>query len=668
MNTLTEPKLIKHDPALIDASPYQPRRKFDEEEMKKLTASIRELGLIQPLVARASPKTPGRLELVVGERRLRASKEAGVTTVSVLLRELDDQTAEQMVLEENIQREDLTLSEEGHAFARLLAMRGGDGKAVHTQASLAAKIHQNVDYVKARLKLVICPPELIEAVDKKEVAVSTAMLVGQIPDAKARAMCAQEVLTPGKHGFGPEQELPMNYRQTEEMIAEHFMKQLSPKDFNLDDANLVPVKQDEQGERIQGGACSDCPFKASQKGQGSRHLCTLPRCHKLKLDAVWADKKLAAERAGKKTLDGKAAAAAFSGHNGHLAHDSGLTDLQHAQRVAADHDVKLDDLKLPIIVARHPETMAVVELVDWHKGYAAILEAEEEAAKKLKSQPKSKSELQREADEKQRKAEETKREKLDKLCLHESLTEIVNRITAKGMDLEFLDLAFQLALGMSGADGMYAVGKWLEIKLPKGTANSGRDYEDEILKILREKCQTSNAWLAHIVIALIARGVKWNGVRCEDFELVLNRCGFKLHEIERRAKALLKAEEKAKQDRNKPQPKAGVKEDWSVEKEASKTAAADAIAKGKVAQAADPGETPLMKAAKRGIMAGKPGPEWKKTAAAAEFDAQVTQARAGAAWSQIIGPMPAEGTKKRKAWDALRVKIYKTAKKAKGSK
>ena len=602
MSTLTEPKLIKHDPALIDPSPYQPRRKFDEEEMTKLTASIREVGLIQPLVARASPTKPDWLELIVGERRLRASKQAEVQAVSVLLRDIDDQMAEQMVLEENIQREDLTLSEEGHAYARLLAMRDGEGKAVHTQASLAAKIHQNVDYVKARLKLVICPPELIEAVDKKEVAISTAMLVGQIPDPKARAICAQEVLTPGKHGFGPEQELPMNYRQTQEMIAEHFMRRLDAKEFDPSDANLVPVKLDEQNERCQGGACTDCPFRTgnmegvvlSSRGGGDRkstdqsrnsaigshgaagNLCTLPRCHKLKMDAVWREKKLKAEREGKKTLDGKAAEKAFGGRNGELAYDSGLTEIKHAQRVAGDHGVKLDALSVPRIVARHPDTFQVFELVDWPKTHAAILAAEEAAQKAAKGKP-TPAALKLEEDEKRRRAEETKREKIDKLCVHEGLSEIVNHITGKGMGLEFLDLAFQLALGMSGADGMYCMGKWLEIKLPKGTANSGRDYEDEILKVLRERCQTSNAWLAHITVALIARGVKWSGVRCEDFELVLSHCGgVKVKELERRAKALFEGEAKAKKP-VKPAP--GVKEDWSLEKVNSTVAAADKLAK-----------------------------------------------------------------------------------------
>ncbi|MDP1588941.1 MAG: hypothetical protein Q8M07_14420, partial [Prosthecobacter sp.] len=174
-----------------------------------------------------------------------------------------------------------------------------------------------------------------------------------------------------------------------------------------------------------------------------------------------------------------------------------------------------------------------------------------------------------------------------------------------------------------------------------------------------------------------------------DFQSFLGLCGLKQSELERRAKALLDGEEKAKRPKDKHVPKPGKEEDWSTHKVNETVAAADAVAKGKVRRA-ESGDGPIMAAAKRGITVGKPGSrgkstnvrdyaaaaaksgaakeDWKATAAAGEFDAQVTRAKAGVPWSEIIGPMPAEGTKPRKAWDALRVKIYHHAKKAKGAK
>lgn len=689
--TPTDPKLIKHDPHCIERSPYQPRRRFDEAEMSKLTESVKEIGLIQPLVARPHPTKEGWLEQLVGERRLRACVAAELSFVPVLLRTgLTDQRAEQIVLEENLQREDLTTSEEGHAFQRLLQMTDATGKPVHTQKSVAEFVHKDVDYVVSRLKLLVCPEELVTAVDDGTVAVSVALLVGRIPDPKARALCAKQVLHPEL------QQVPLNYVQTKEHIREHFMVALNKKNFDLDDAHLMPVKLDADGERCQGGSCMDCPFRSGnlegielQNGSSRNSgisvrgssmgadtmLCTLPRCHKLKLDAVWQDKKMAAERAGKKTLDGKAAEKAFGGHNGRLAHDSGFLRLDESHQYVGNDYVSeplrraLKGADFTVVLARHPDTLEMMELVGQKDAEQAL-----KAARKAESD-KSKTEaaIQQEADEKQRKAEESRREKLDKLCLHESLTEIVNRITAKGMDLEFLDFAFQLALGMSGADGMYAVGKWLEIKLPKGTANSGRDYEEEILKILRERCGTANAWLAHIVIALIARGVKWNGVRCEDFELVLNRCGFKLKEIERRAKALLQAEQKPSAPKA---PKAAASKnstdpsDVSVEKEAGKTAAADEIAKGKVRKMRNEecgmrNDGPSATEAITGIQDTKIGKPERWNADDVEAGAKLIKAGTHKI-ADLIGPPPIRKEKlKLKNYNAVRLRLMRKAGKAK---
>lgn len=597
-----EAKLIPFDPRLIDPSPYQPRRLYDPKKMAELEDSIREIGLIQPLVVRVSPVDPGRMELIVGERRLRSSIGAGLTVVPTLLRVVDDTIAERMVLEENLQRADLTVSEEGRAFARLLAMRDAAGNPVYTQSSLAEFIHKDSEYITARLRLVICPEELITAVDEGVIAVSVALLVGGIPDAKARQACAKEVLTPEII----DQQVPLNFAQTRELIREHFCVKLDAKRFDLDDPNLVPVATGEDGQRCHGGACSDCPFrsgnmegvvlrKSETTGDGGKkkgttsgaisNLCTLTKCHKLKLGAVWRDKKLRAEQAGLKTLDGAAAEKIFGGHNGELAHDCGLTELKQAKEVAKNHQVEWKNLNIPIIMARHPETLAVHELVDWKEAYPAICEAEKAKVKAEKSKPQSSKDAKYEADEKERKEKESLQTRLDKITVHEGLTHIVNHVTGKGMDLEFMNLMFQMALGSGGADGMYCVGKWLEIKMPKGTANSGRDYEDEILKILGERCQTQNAWLAHMAVALIARNVKWSGVRSEDLELLLTRCGgMKVKELQRRAEALLEGELKAKAAKDKPAKGKGSrnstdKDNWTVEGEASTTAAADKLAK-----------------------------------------------------------------------------------------
>jgi ParB family chromosome partitioning protein len=102
---------------LIDDNPYQTRSSFDEAALQELSESIRAQGLAQPVVVR--PQRDGRYILVLGERRCRASKLAGKTTVPAIVRTLGDEQAAEMTIVENLQRQDLNCLEQAHAFARL---------------------------------------------------------------------------------------------------------------------------------------------------------------------------------------------------------------------------------------------------------------------------------------------------------------------------------------------------------------------------------------------------------------------------------------------------------------------------------------------------------------------------------------------------------------------
>jgi ParB family chromosome partitioning protein len=106
---------------LIDENPYQTRRTFDAPALNELAESIKASGLAQPIVVRpnASPGANGRYVLVLGERRCRASKLAGKTTVSAIVRRLGDEQAAEMTIVENLQRQDLNCLEQAQAFSRL---------------------------------------------------------------------------------------------------------------------------------------------------------------------------------------------------------------------------------------------------------------------------------------------------------------------------------------------------------------------------------------------------------------------------------------------------------------------------------------------------------------------------------------------------------------------
>src|SRR5258708_20065109 len=102
---------------LIDENPYQTRRTFEEAALNELAESIKASGLAQPVVVR--PGTNGRYVLVLGERRCRASKLAGKTTVSAIVRPLGDEQAAEMTIVENLQRQDLNCLKQAQAFSRL---------------------------------------------------------------------------------------------------------------------------------------------------------------------------------------------------------------------------------------------------------------------------------------------------------------------------------------------------------------------------------------------------------------------------------------------------------------------------------------------------------------------------------------------------------------------
>ena len=723
--TNNKPQLIEFDPRLIDPSPFQSRKEFDPAKLAELTESIREHGIIQPLVARYPKKVPlgglERLELVAGERRMRAAIEAGLVLVPVLVSNISDATAEAMVLTENLQREGLTPSEEAHAFERLLQLKGELGENLYTQESLAKMISKDVEYIVARMKLLLCPEELVAAVNAGEVSVSTAMLIGRVPDAKARATCAKQVLTPEL------QQVPLNYAQTQELIREHFMVKLNKKEFDLDDANLVPVKLDEAGARCHGGACTDCPFrsgnlegaeiqsfknfKASRnsvtletkaKGGASPNLCTLPRCHKMKLDAQWEELKLQAERGGKRTLDGAAAKKAFSGYNGSLAYDGELEEL--------NGDVYLHDgtkepkralLKgrdVQVTLARHPDTHQVIELV---------LKSDVAAAKKAKAAGGGSpgESAQEENDAKERRANELRAQKIERIAVKEGTTEIREALASGRVkaDEDLLERLFDCALDAAGADGLKFLADFVGIEREKKAGSY--ELDKPVKAWVKTNVTTAPQWLSIVTVTMLSRRVAWNGTDCGHFKAMLGLCGLKVQDLEKRAKTLLDAEKKGKGKVGKEEPKPAAKNstddsNWTADGVASTMAAADERAKSvqpllgllddrKDAQKANDdliqdfpgvnpdedqtdlaspalcGSGPSVSEIVTGIQDTKIGKPGMWTPADVESGAKLLKAGTHKI-ADLIGPKPrkddANGLRK---WNAVRVQMLKKAKKLK---
>ena len=135
----------------VKPNPYQPRKKFDDEKIQELSESIKQHGVFTPIIVK---KEVRGYELVTGERRLRASKLAGLETIPAILMELDDQQMMEIALLENIQREDLNAIEEAQGYEKLIKKLG------YTQEELAKRIGKSREHVANMLRLLKLPKKV----------------------------------------------------------------------------------------------------------------------------------------------------------------------------------------------------------------------------------------------------------------------------------------------------------------------------------------------------------------------------------------------------------------------------------------------------------------------------------------------------------------------------
>ncbi len=138
---------------LVSINPYQPRRVFDEDKLRELTESIREHGLVQPILVR--PFGEG-YQLVAGERRLRAARQAGLAEVPALIREMTDHEMMEIALIENIQRQDLDPVEEARAYKRLSEEFG------QTQEQIAKRVSKSRSYIANSMRLLNLPEAILK--------------------------------------------------------------------------------------------------------------------------------------------------------------------------------------------------------------------------------------------------------------------------------------------------------------------------------------------------------------------------------------------------------------------------------------------------------------------------------------------------------------------------
>lgn len=172
----------------LKASPYNPRRDFSERQLEELANSIRERGLVQPLVVR--PLGRDAYEIVAGERRWRAAQRADLHEVPVVIRTLSDQEAIEIAIIENVQREDLNAIEEGEGYHALM-----DGHA-YTQEDLSKVIGKSRSHLANTLRLLKLPAAVQDLVREGALSAGHARaLIGRSDAAKLAARIVKEGLT-----------------------------------------------------------------------------------------------------------------------------------------------------------------------------------------------------------------------------------------------------------------------------------------------------------------------------------------------------------------------------------------------------------------------------------------------------------------------------------------
>ena len=178
-------EIIEIDLSQLRSNPYQPRKIFDEEALKELSESIKEYGVFQPIIVKKSIKG---FDIIAGERRVKASKMAGKTTIPAIVRDFTDEQMMQIALLENLQRENLTAIEEATAYKDII-------NALNiTQDDLAKKLGKSRSHITNMLGLLRLPNSVQDMVLKSEISIGHARVLRKLENNEYITSLAEKVV------------------------------------------------------------------------------------------------------------------------------------------------------------------------------------------------------------------------------------------------------------------------------------------------------------------------------------------------------------------------------------------------------------------------------------------------------------------------------------------
>ena len=169
----------------LRSNPYQPRKVFDEDALKELSESIKQHGVFQPIIVKKSIKG---YEIIAGERRVKASRMAGLETVPAIIREFDDTEMMEIALLENLQREDLNPFEEANAYVKIMEAKN------LTHEELAKVLGKSQSYVTNTIGLLRLPDEIKELVINGKLSMTHARILSKMSDRNTINLLAERII------------------------------------------------------------------------------------------------------------------------------------------------------------------------------------------------------------------------------------------------------------------------------------------------------------------------------------------------------------------------------------------------------------------------------------------------------------------------------------------
>ena len=489
----------------IVPSKTNPRKTFDEAQMKELTASVKEKGILQPILVRPVGKNGEQIfEIVAGERRFRAAKTLALTEIPVIQRELSDSEAMEIQVIENLQRADLHPLEEADSYNALMEKNG------YSADDVAAKVGKSKAYIYLRLKLLSLCATARTHFSKNKLSLSVALLLARIPEAKMQEQALKELLREADHG-------EISYGAACEHIQRNYMTLLEKAPFDTQDANLLP----------EAGACATCPKRTGNQKElfpdiKRGDVCTDVACFQKKKASAWVRQAEEARKNGWTVLE--ASEADKICRYGWIDESSGYVDLNAVCQSDAKRRTWKRMLKkyVPPVTLIRNSREEVYELVR----VAELKDALEKMGYKFKKEEKT---YERQTTAVDRKMIRVKRE----ACLLATNALVTKLETYSYGDL--INLAVPLVIRTRGFNALWEVVK------RRGLVESRKDDYQAALK--KEVSRLGEGGLKGLLVELLVSGDKWSTWSgfSENFKDACGHAGVDLKKVETEAKQTLEA-------------------------------------------------------------------------------------------------------------------------------